>query len=80
MIDIPIKQYIVLRTHAKISANNIHVETNIITIDKCSAISWWKKTSQNRHCGGLASTVVSQEGCDLTLVKVKRQAIDRFDS
>ena len=63
-----IKQYIDLRTHPKISSYSINVFLYTTTIDHDGATGGREQSSQDRHGGGLASSIVPQQRRDLTLV------------
>ena len=57
-----------LRTHTETGPDLIHVSADIITVNKSSSAGWRKETGKDGHGGCLTSSVVSEEGRDLTFI------------
>mmetsp|Transcript_55257 Transcript_55257/g.96836 ORF Transcript_55257/g.96836 Transcript_55257/m.96836 type:complete len:268 (-) Transcript_55257:469-1272(-) len=76
-----LEQHVVLGTHTHRLADTFHVVKNIVTVDRGAVVAVGgvraDQTSQHADGGGLARTVVAQQGEDLVLVHVETQIVHR---
>mmetsp|Transcript_55252 Transcript_55252/g.96811 ORF Transcript_55252/g.96811 Transcript_55252/m.96811 type:complete len:323 (-) Transcript_55252:295-1263(-) len=76
-----LEQHVVLGTHTHRLADTFHVVKNIVTVDRGAVVAVGgvraDQTSQHADGGGLARTVVAQQGEDLVLIHAEAQVVDR---
>ena len=67
-----------LRAKSQTRPYSINISPDIIMIDDSCATGRGDEASYHRHGGSFASTIVTQESCDLTLVHVEGDVVDRY--
>ena len=71
-----VKEHVVLGTDSKVLSHGVYLINHTVTIDHHRATGGWEESSEDGHCGGLASSVVTQQCCDLTLVDLQLANVD----
>ena len=62
------EQHIVLWADAEALPNQIDISSDVESIDDGGTRGRGKQAGQNRHCGGLTSTIVTKKWGYLTLI------------